>query len=115
MAHPFYAVCCPYDVEGLMSLISDDTYKRIFTLAAESGVAIEINTSCVEELLAKNTSDCAKEHIRMFALAKACGAKFTFGSDALSVRGHESYTALCERSVELFELCESDIATLPQK
>jgi len=115
VAHPFYAVCCPYDVESLMSTIDDDTYKRIFSLAAESGVAIEINTGCVEELLAKNTPDCAAEHIRMFALAKACGAKFTFGSDAHSIKGHESYTKICERSVELFEIAESDIARLPTK
>jgi histidinol phosphatase-like PHP family hydrolase len=96
-----------------MGTIGDDTYKRIFTLAAESSVAIEINTSCIEELLAKNTPDFAKEHIRMIAIAKACGAKFTFGSDAHSVRGHENYTVLCERSVEMFGIEESDLAKLP--
>jgi HisJ family histidinol phosphate phosphatase len=115
VAHPFYAVCCPYDVEELMRTIDSDTYKRIFTMAAESKIAIEINTSCVEELLAKNTPDCAAEHIRMFSLARACGAKLIFGSDAHSIRGHESYVRVCERAVELFEVSESDIAKLPTK
>lgn len=115
VAHPFYAVCCPYDVESLMSTIDSDTYKRIFTLAAESGIAIEVNIACVQELLAKNTPDRAVEHIRMFSLARACGAKLTFGSDAHSIGGHQSYVSACEKAIELFEISESDIAALPQK
>ena len=115
LAHPFYAVNCPYDVEGLMSTVSDDTYKRIFTKAAENCIAIEINTSCVGELCSQGLDAPAREHIRMFSLAKECGAKFTFGSDAHSVAGHRDYNMWCDKSVTLFGITENDIATLPTK
>lgn len=51
----------------------------------------------------------------MFALAKKCGAKFTFGSDAHSIAGHRDYNMWCDKAVDLFNIEETDIAGLPQK
>ncbi len=82
IAHPFSAVACPYDNRCLFDLISDAQYIECFEAAKQANVAIEINTSCffpmpLNEIL---------EHpsLRMFDLAKKCGCKFTFGSDAHS-------------------------------
>ena len=45
VAHPFEAVCCPYDNEILINMISDDTFKRLFDETAEKGIAFEINVA----------------------------------------------------------------------
>ena len=113
VAHPFCAVNCPYDYEMVMSIIDDDTYKRLFEKAAESEIAIEINTACVSEFVDTVREKAAEEHIRMFSIAKKAGAKFTFGSDAHSIGGHRDYVALCDRSVDMFGINKEDIASLP--
>lgn len=81
MAHPFELVRCPYSNEILIDMVSDDTFKRMFDKTAEKNIAVEINTGCLyngrtDEAVQK----CAQ--MRMFRLARDCGCKFTFGSDA---------------------------------
>ena len=49
MAHPFEAVCCPYDNSILIDLIDDDTFKRLFNKQAERGIAFEINVSSMKK------------------------------------------------------------------
>ncbi len=80
MAHPFEAVCCPYDNRTLIEKISDDEFKRLFSLTAEKDIAVEINTSVYRAL----DKDRIEHYptMRMFQLAKDCGCRFIFGSDA---------------------------------
>ena len=51
-------------------------------------------------------------HIRMFRLAKECGCKFIFGSDAHSTNEHKSYEKLTGIFVELLGLKEDDILSI---
>ena len=50
--HPFMAVCCPYDNRILIDLISDDSFKRCFSAAAEKGIALHAG-DIVDTFLAK--------------------------------------------------------------
>lgn len=108
MAHPFAAVCCPYDNNILINLISDDCFKRLFDKTAGKKVAVEINTACINQLTDEQLAECAQ--MRMFRLAKECGCKFLFGSDSHSIDAHQSYLHLTKLVSEILELSEDDIA-----
>lgn len=109
IAHPFNPVQTSLEDEiKIMSLISDDEYKRIFTLCAEKKIALEINTGSMRHVYANAST--TEEHERMFALGKACGCRFSFGSDAHTLGGHTHHSKTSEFCVEKFGLCESDIA-----
>ena len=80
IAHPFSAVCCPYDKEKCVRLITDKEFCDCFRKTAEKNIGIEINTS---EFINKGIADIEKsQFLRMFRLARACGCKFTFGTDS---------------------------------
>lgn len=109
MAHPFEAVCCPYPNTILIDLISDDTYRRLFDEQAERGIAFEVNVSYMRNLTPEEIEQSSK--MRVFRLAKECGCKFLFGSDAhdhgtLAAYGNADLTA------KLLGLKEDDIAEI---
>ncbi|MBO7150820.1 MAG: PHP domain-containing protein [Clostridia bacterium] len=109
MAHPFAAVCCPYDRKILLRMIDDDTYKRVFTKTAEKGIAVEI--SLVDFRTASREDVEASPLLRMFSIAKDCGCKFTFGSDAHTIANlaaHDRAEDLCD----LLSLREDDLAPI---
>lgn len=109
IAHPFQAVCCPYDYPVLMNMIRDDQYKRLFDKTAEKGIAFEINMHVFSQLTDEQI--CAMPQIRLFRLAKEAGCKFIFGSDAHTYKPHERYFRT-EFLCDLLELKESDLAPI---
>lgn len=109
MAHPFDAVCCPYDYKILIKMITDDTFKRLFDKTAEKNIAFEINVSYSKNMTPQELADDC--HIRMFRLAKECGCKFIFGSDSHDSNHHDFY----ENSsilADILELKEDDLAEI---
>jgi histidinol phosphatase-like PHP family hydrolase len=109
MAHPFDAVCCPYDNRILINMISDDTFKRLFDKTAEKNIAVEINVAYSKNMTPEEIAeDC---HIRMFRLAKDCGCRFIFGSDAHDSAQHEFY-ANAQILANVLALKESDLADI---
>lgn len=110
MAHPFEAVCCPYDNRILIRLIPDDTYRHLFERTAEKDIAFEIN---VADLRDKTDEQIESDPVlHLFHLAKECGCRFTFGSDAHNHRSHETYMAHTARIAELLALKEDDLAPI---
>ena len=88
VAHPFNLCGVPnVNKNEYLRLIDDDTLKDCFSRAARLGVYMEINTGSVSECglnLAEN------ELMRIFAIAKAAGCRFTFGTDTHTVTGLET-------------------------
>ena len=109
IAHPFDAVCCPYDRNVLYSLISKSEYKDLFCEASEKNVAMEINTST---FLNKTDEEIkAKPIWEIMRLAKECGCKFTFGSDCHHPKEQKSILTaklICDH----INLTEDDILIL---
>lgn len=80
IAHPFDAVCCPYDNEECYREISDAEFRDCFKKTAEKGIGIEINTASFAK---KDIALIEKSgYLRMVRLARECGCKFTFGTDS---------------------------------
>ena len=71
VAHPFQPVGSAPLHADTIDLISDDTFASLFEVAAKRGIGLELNNR------AKNP-----RVRRWMAIAKECGCKFTFGSDA---------------------------------
>ncbi|MBQ2757270.1 MAG: hypothetical protein IJF31_02180 [Clostridia bacterium] len=71
VAHPFQPCGSMDMMDQMIALIPDHTFGDLFAETARRGIGLEINPWT-------NTP----ESYRMFAVAKACGCKFTLGSDA---------------------------------
>lgn len=110
VAHPFWAVGAPYDRKILNRMISDDRYKKAFDAAANKGIGIEINVCGIVKSNPRDI-DFMDEDIRMFRLAKECGCKFIFGSDAHSISEHENY-GNCDKVADILKLTEDDIVEI---
>lgn len=87
------------------NLIPDDTFRRIFTKAAEVGVGIEMNFG----VPSADASEEAKRDLRRpYILAKECGCKFYLGSDTHQAKFLDSgYNKLCDM-VDFLGFEESD-------
>jgi len=109
MAHPFAAVCCPYNRNELYGLITDDQYKEIFDETAQKGIAVEINMSCFYKLADDEIASAPE--MRMFRLAKERGCRFSFGSDAHANTKHDKYRRT-NLIADLLELKDEDVISL---
>ena len=69
VAHPFHPVGEPHR-EEILRRIPDETFGDLFAQAAARGIGLEINPWTTDE------------EERMFRIARACGCRFTLGSDA---------------------------------
>lgn len=86
-----------------LSLIPQSELERLFTKAAEVGLAIELNSSDMS--FAEDEADTV---LRMFRTAKDCGCKFYLGGDAHSRAAMEQIFAPFERAIDMLNLQESD-------
>lgn len=109
IAHPFEPVGESYEETTLIIACTDNnTFKRIFTLCAEKEIALEFNSSAMARVF--DSTDNPEEHMRMFSIAKECGCKFSFGSDAHHEAGQTRHIEIAQKCVEKFGITEDDIA-----
>ena len=109
MAHPFEAVCCPYNYGILIDMIPDEVFQRLFEETAEKGIAVEINLGKYRKLSGEEIVKCPQ--IRMFKIAKACGCKFLFGTDSHDCGHHDSF-GNADLLADILQLSERDIAEI---
>ncbi|MBQ6846268.1 MAG: PHP domain-containing protein [Oscillospiraceae bacterium] len=105
LAHLACKLIAPERAELLevLSLIPETEMKRIFTKAAKLGVGIELNSSDM------SFSDDEKDIIlKPFKIAKECGCKFYFGSDAHHPERLSESIEKFQRAVEELNLTEED-------
>lgn len=88
----------------VLELLMGERMKKLFTKAAALGVGIELNLSCME----CESEEVEQAVLRFYALAKECGCKFYFGSDAHHPEDFSGRKAQAERIVELLGLTEED-------
>lgn len=110
VAHPFEAVNCPYDKTILIDMISDDCFKRMFDKSARKDIAFEINVASMKKMTDAQIAESFQ--MRMFRLAKECGCKFIFGSDAHNAEAHRLYEHHVNLVADMLQLCENDIVKI---
>ncbi len=88
LSHRFASIAHPFSVKGgregsnaILSRITDQQFRECVLAAKENGIGLEVNISTiVSSIDGDNFSD--SEMLRFFSIAKACGARFTWGSDS---------------------------------
>ena len=88
-----------------LDLIPDETYERIFKKIADLGCGIEINYS---DMKLECTESERQRLLRPYKIAKNCGCKFYFGSDAHHPEVFENTLAMYNKVVDELNLLESD-------
>lgn len=86
-----------------MNTIPDSEMQRLFTKAAKLGVGIELNRA---DMIF--TDEEAETVLRPFRIAKKCGCKFYFGSDAHHPADLDATKEILENAIDLLGLEESD-------
>ncbi len=80
IAHLTCTLACRLPKDGILKLlngISDETFRELFSSAAAKGLGIELNF----DAFARTGADKESE-LRPYRIARECGCKFYFGSDA---------------------------------
>lgn len=102
VAHPFQPVGYGQYRNEMLQLISDETFARLFKKAADLGIGLELNPNCGDPAL-----------IRMNAIAKEQGCKFTLGSDTHSIAKAENIFNV-QAAVDALNLTENDLMAFLQ-
>ena len=87
----------------VLSLLPEDEMRRLFTRAARLGIGIELNATDMS--FDKSEANIV---LRPFKIAKECGCKFYFGSDAHHPQTFKNSVKLFRRAVKLLHLTEDD-------
>lgn len=88
---------------SVLEQIPSGEMERLFTKAARLGAGIELNSSDMR--FADEEADIV---LRPYRIAKRCGCKFYFGSDAHHPKGLDGAKAIFERAIDYLQLEESD-------
>jgi len=108
VAHPFVAGTKHHIYNLVQSYIPDSYLYEAFTAAKESGVAIEMNGSCLIYMPSEQIPTC--EYVRIYSIAKECGCKFTYGSDSHNVGGERKLHEV-ERFFDICKITDADMLT----
>lgn len=105
IAHLTTKLIAPKDNwKTVLNIIPESIYKRLFRKSAELGLGIEINSGD----LAYYNPEETDVSLRVFDIAKECGCKFYFGSDAHTPKGFLNSIQTFEKMVDLLDLKEED-------
>lgn len=108
IAHPFYPIRAPWQ-QDVLDGITDDEYAECFSLAAARGLSIEIHASLTRKTTALDADGISPAYVRMLAIAKECGCKFHFGSDAHKPEAFIGGHAKLELAARRIGITEDDL------
>lgn len=81
IAHPLYPICAPNQQE-ILDGMTENQLGECYTLAAQTQKSIEIHACLYRDTVELDSEGLSPSYIRMLSIAKECGCKFHFGSDA---------------------------------
>ena len=106
IAHLTCTLACRKPEDGMIRLlngISDETFRELFSSAAAKGLGIELNF----DAFAHTGADKEAEY-RPYRIAKECGCRFYFGSDAHHPAELDGAVRNFKEIAETLKLNESD-------
>ena len=80
VAHPFVPGTRHGDTNAVLCHIPDRDFRECFEAARDAGIALEMNGSTFIGFSEEEIRNL--EYVRMYAIAKECGCRFTYGSDS---------------------------------
>jgi histidinol phosphatase-like PHP family hydrolase len=81
ICHPLYPICAPNQQE-ILDGITDKQLSDCFCLAAQNNKSIEIHACLYRDTVTLDAEGLSPSYIRILSIAKECGCKFHFGTDA---------------------------------
>ena len=106
IAHLTCPLACARVKDGVIRLIdgiSDETFRELFSSAAAKGLGIELNFDAFARAGAEKEAE-----YRPYRIAKECGCKFYFGSDAHHPEELEKAVDNFNEIAKTLQLSESD-------
>jgi len=108
ICHPLYPICAPGQQE-ILNIMTDEQLVDCYTLAAKKDISIEIHACLYRDSVGLDEEGLSPSYIRMLSIAKECGCKFHFGSDAHSSEQFVDVHRLLERAAERAGITEDDL------
>lgn len=108
ICHPLYPICAPNQQE-ILDGMTDEQLAECYTLAAQHDKSIEIHACLYRDTVTLDQEGLSPSYIRMLSIAKQCGCKFYFGSDAHEIQSFVNKHGLLERAAERAGICEDDL------
>ena len=107
IAHPFDPCADCNHVEEVLRCITDAEFEDCFRSARDAGVGIELNAASFRSAFTQHPDIETSQYCRMYRIAKACGCKFTYGSDSHSPSRYYMFDWM-EKSMKAFGLTGDD-------
>ena len=108
IAHPLYPICHKAQQEVLDG-ISDEQLVECFTLAAQNDKSIEIHACIYRGTVELDQDGLSPTYIKFLKIAKQCGCKFHFGSDAHKPETFIGSHAKLERAARRAGITQNDL------
>ena len=108
IAHLTTKLIAQYDWEKHLALVDgipDETFRAYFKRIADLGAGVELNVSQYDQYMEEGGFD---SFLRVFRLAKECGCKFYFASDAHHPPHTERMKEKCQAVIDALDLQETD-------
>ena len=108
IAHPLYPICHKSQQEVLDGITDEQLYD-CFTLAAQNDKSIEIHACIYRNSVNLDDEGLSPTYIKLLKIAKQCGCKFHFGSDAHKTEQFIGVHAMLERAACRAGITEDDL------
>lgn len=108
ICHPLYPICAP-DQQGILDGITDVQLTDCFTLAAKHDKSIEIHACLYRNTITLDQEGLSPSYIHMLSIARECGCKFHFGSDAHKPEDFIHKHSLLERAAKRANISEENL------
>ena len=108
ICHPLYPILSDFE-QQVVDGITDSELGECFKLASENDKAIEIHACLYRKGTKCNRDGLSPSYLRVLGIAKECGCKFTFGSDAHAPFQWEHHRQRAQAMADALGLTEEDI------
>ena len=108
IVHPFVPLGFLEWEADILKGITDAQYETCFKAAASAGLAIEINSYTAECKTSPSENGFSALYLKIHTMARDCGCKFFFGSDA----HHPGKICGYDRMAKFAEVCGIDNSSL---
>lgn len=113
ICHPLYPIVSPWEQE-VVDGMTNAQLEECFKLAASKGKSIEIHACLYRNGTRLDKEGLSPSYLRLLCIAKECGCKFHFGSDAHNAEQFRGKHKLLLRAAERAGITSEDMWSVVQ-